>query len=179
MTSTDMLPSGRGAASVIGLMTPSSIATVTVGRSAAGPGSASPGVEYAICSAQDLAFRSQHRRISPQDAGPTGLPSREVTCGSASTIRSRPRPSDRASRPFGVTRHPKPALSDNGRYCFSRHGALAFKPCARFAREVATASHTSYATACAVCAWNGLWSEGSEVTNRRTSSLPGWAPSVH
>jgi hypothetical protein len=152
MTRTDMLPSGSGAANVIGLMMPSSIATVTVGRPTAGAGSASPGAQYATCSDQDLAFRSQHNLISPQDAAPTGTPSREVTCGIGSTILPRPRPSESASRPSGVTRHPNFAVNDNGRYFFSRHGALAFNPCARFARDVATASHRSYATACAVCA---------------------------
>jgi hypothetical protein len=47
MTRTDMLLSGSGAASVIGLMMPSSIPTVTAGRPSAGAGSASHAVEYA------------------------------------------------------------------------------------------------------------------------------------
>ncbi len=69
------------------------------------------------------------------------------TTGSGTRIDVRPRPRDRF-RCRSMTRHPYPAVNDNGRYCFSRHGAFALRPSCLFARYVLTASRRSSVIAC-------------------------------
>ena len=96
-----------------------------------------------MCRAQRRAVTLQHSRISPHCAGATATPARETTSGNGSRILSRPRPKDRASCPSGVIRQPKSFVNDSGRYFFSRHGALAFRPAFLFSRIVATASYRS------------------------------------